>query len=168
MPPDFLTPGTPAPDFEITAFYTKRRFSLKACAGTPVLLAFVGYNTRDQVQALSLAVRERYPGIEQVITANLVDLSYIPSLARRMAENRIVSALKEGIKQIPKEFPPYDYLILLPDWSGKVSRAYRVKDVSQQPALVMVDQDGLILGSYQGESPTQAALDLVAKAIGAS
>ena len=168
MPANFLPAATPAPDFELTAVYTKRRFNLRGCAGTPVLLAFVSYNTRDQVQALSLAVREKYPRLEQVITANLIDLSYVPSLARRMVENMMAGALREAVKQIPKDYPPYDYLILLPDWSGKVSRAYRVKDVSQQPALVMVDRGGLILDSYQGEAPTQAALELVARAIKAS
>lgn len=158
----FLPIGSPAPPFEMTAIHTRRVVSLDSCAGTPLLLVFVSFDSREQVRDISQAVRDAYPEVSQVIVVNVINLLFVPSLARKMAENRMQSAIKQAIKEIPPPYTPAEYLILLPDWKGRLGRAYGISNSGNQVALVMVDRQGCIQGHYQGDKPAQAAIELMA------
>ena len=161
----FLPIGSPAPAFELTAIHTRRVVSLASCAGTPLLLVFISFDTREQVRDISRAVRGAYPDISQVIVANVINLLFVPSLARKMAENRMESAIKQAIKEISAPYTPAEYLILLPDWKGSVARAYHISGSGNQVALVMIDGQGIIQGYYQGEIPDQVAVELISKVL---
>ena len=163
MPSDFYPPGTRAPNFEITAVYTKRKFVFRECLGTPVLLVFFTESTQKQIREASDAVREKYPDPAQLIIANIADLRFVPSLTRRMAEGIMNNAVKAEIKEIPKQYDPAEYILLLPDWSARVAKGYQVEDVDKNVALIMIDADGIIQGSYQGDHPAEGALELIAK-----
>ena len=80
--------------------------SLGNCAGAPLLLVFISFDTREQVRDISQAVRAIYPDISQVIVANVINLLFVPSLAREMAELRMESAIKQAIKVIPTLYTP--------------------------------------------------------------
>jgi hypothetical protein len=166
MTATFLPAGTPAPPFELTAAYTHRKFSPADCLGVPFLLVFISYATREMVRAISQSVRDRYPDADQVVVANLINLDFVPRLARSTAARMIDSELKEAVKQLPAGFHPHDHLILLLDWKGSVFKAYRVGHMNDEVALVMVDTQGLIVGSYQGSDPAGAALALVEAELG--
>jgi len=161
----FLPIGFPAPAFELTAIHTRRVVSLASCAGTPVLLVFISFDTREQVRDISRTVRAAYPDISQVIVVNVINLLFVPSLARKMAENRMESAIKQAIKEISAPYTPAEYLILLPDWKGSVARAYHISGSGNQVALVMIDGQGIIQGYYQGEIPDQVAVELISKVL---
>jgi hypothetical protein len=135
------------------------------CTGTPLLLVFISFDTREQVRDISQAVRAVYPKISQVIVANVINLLFVPSLARKMAENRMESAIKQAIKEIPAPYTPAEYLILLPDWKGSMARAYRISSSGSQLSLVMIDGQGIIRGHYQGDDPAQAAVELIGQVV---
>jgi hypothetical protein len=59
-----------------------------------------------------------------------------------MAEGIMESSYREVAAAIPKGYDPADHLILLPDWSGDVVRAYGVGSVSREIALVLIGPDG--------------------------
>lgn len=158
----FLPIGSPAPDFELTTIHTQRVVSLTSCAGTPLLLVFLSYDTREQVREIAQAVRTAFPNIDQVVVANVINLLFVPSFARKMAENRMDNAIKQAIKEIPPPYTPAEYLILLPDWKGSLARAYRISNTGNQVALVLIDGQGIIQGHYQGDAPAQAAVELIA------
>lgn len=162
MSSKFLPIGSPAPDFKLTAIYTRQVISLTRCAGTPLLLVFLSFETREQVRDISQAVRTAYPDSSQVVVVNVINLLFVPSFARRVAENRMESAIKQAIKEIPPPYSPAEYLILLPDWKGRLARAYGISNSGNQVALVMVNRQGIIQGHYQGEKPAQAAVELIA------
>lgn len=161
----FLPIGSPAPAFELTAIHTRRVVSLASCAGTPLLLVFISFDTREQVRDISQAVRAIYPDNSQVIVVNVINLLFVPSLARKMAENRMESAIKQAIKEIPPPYTPAEYLILLPDWKGSIARAYHISSLGNQVALVVIDGQGIIQGFYQGDAPDQAAVELIRKVL---
>ena len=161
----FLPIGSTVPAFELTAIHTRRVVSLASCAGTPLLLVFISFDTREQVRDISQAVRAAYPDISQVIVANVINLLFVPSLARKMAENRMESAIKQAIKEIPAPYTPAEYLILLPDWKGSVARAYRISGSGNQVAMVIIDGQGNIQGHYQGDAPDQAAVELISQVV---
>jgi hypothetical protein len=161
MATSLLPSGTPAPPFELVAAYTKRKFGLLACQGRPLLLIFISYQTRQLVRDVSLAVRERFPSADQVLVANLINLDFVPGLVRGTAERMMVAELKEAVKQLPPGFNPHDHLILLPDWKGSVFKAYQIGHLGDQVALVLVDSQGMIRGSYRGKDPANAAVALL-------
>lgn len=161
MTANFLPAGLPAPPFELVAAYTRRVFSPAASLGTPVMLVFISYATRHMVQDISLAVRERYPAASQVLVANLINLNFVPGLARSTAKRMMDAELREAVKQLSPGFNPYDHLILLPDWKGSVFKVYRVGRLDDQIALVMIDTKGLVAGSYRGTDPAGTALSLL-------
>jgi hypothetical protein len=66
---------------------------------------------------------------------------------------------------VPKEYNPADYVFLLPDWNGSVTKAFRVKHTDKNAAIVVVDPAGRVTGSYQGPQPGPAALSLVRQAL---
>lgn len=156
-----LPTGTPAPPFELTAAYTRRKFNPSSSLGTPVLLVFISYTTRHLVREVSQVVRERFPSASQLLVANLINLDFVPGLARRTAGRMIETELKEAAKGLPPGFNPHDHLILLPDWKGSVFKAYRIGRLSAEVALVLIDSQGLIAGSYQGNDPAGALVSLL-------
>lgn len=75
------------------------------------------------------------------------------------------SAYERAIREeLPPEADPAEYVIICPDWGGLVSRKYHARKTGRAAAIVVVDEDSNIAGSYQGERPVEAVLGmLVAK-----
>ena len=161
MSSDFLPAGTPAPPFELTAVLTYRKFGPSAGLGIPLLLVFISYSTRQAVRTIMQAVRERFPSASQVLVACLINLNFVPGLARSTATRMMEGELKEVVRHLPPGFDPHDHLILLPDWKGSVFKAYRVGHLDGEVALVMVDAQGLVASSYLGSDPARATLALL-------
>lgn len=157
----FLPPGAPAPAFRATAVGSERVFSTRDHQGAPILLIFLDANTSRAVRDVVRGIRLEYPDPTTVMVANVIDLRIVPRLLRGTVKGMMKSALKEARREIPAGFNPDDHLILLPDWSGQISDAYRVPSVSRQVALVNIDGNGRVHGFYQGPNPQQAALDLI-------
>jgi len=156
-----IAAGQPAPPFKLKAVASGRLFQPADYLGRPVLLLFVDHNTGRAAQEIVVGVRRRYPDFARLAIALIVDARVVPRLIRGVAESMMAAGYREAAAQIPADHDPADHLILLPDWSGDVVRAYRVGDVSKEIALVLVGADGLVAATYHGPSPTQAALELV-------
>lgn len=166
MAVSFLATGTPAPPFELQAVTTRRMFSPAACWGTLLPLVLISYSTRAMVREILQAVREREPGAGQVLVANQINLDFVSRLARGIASRWMDSELKQAARQLEEEYNPHDHQILLQDWKGTVNKIYRIVRIDEQQALVLVDGEGLIVGSYRGADPTGAAVAQVAVATG--
>ena len=72
------------------------------------------------------------------------------------------NAYEDACKQIPEGQEPSDHIIILPDWSGKVFKAYKVPNTSRHPALALINEQQIIQGTYTGDQPIKAALKLIA------
>lgn len=161
----FLPPGTPAPPFTLTAVASERQVRLAERSGTPLLLVFVDRHSRDAAPELVKGIRLRYDDHRALPVANVLDLQVVPRLLRGTVKGMMTAALQQARTQIPEPYDPDDHLILLPDWKGEVHQAYRVPDVSEQPALVMIDGHGRIHSNYHGRQPLGAALAAVAQVL---
>lgn len=53
---------------------------------------------------------------------------------------------------------PADYLIILPDWDGWVSREYGARNTGRAAALAVLDEGSNFILSYQGERLVEAVL----------
>lgn len=156
----FLPEGTAAPPFSLRAVPTKRKVSMPLGNGTPAMMLFVGAQTATGMESVVRDVRLRYPDPSQLMIINVVDLRGVPKLLRGTAETIMRAAYDKAAEQIPDGHDPAEHLILLPDWKGKLFKAYGVPDVNKHLALVMVDESSTIRGHYHGPDIGQAAVKL--------
>ncbi|MCS6842938.1 MAG: hypothetical protein NZ528_01240 [Caldilineales bacterium] len=141
-----------------------REVSPKDCAGYVLGLIFHGRETADAVTAVQRAVRTAHPD-PSVTLASVVDLSAVPRLLRAAARPILEQIYDQAAQQIPKGLDPADYVFLLPDWDGSVTRAFGVRNQDKMAAIVVIDRQGIVVGAYQGPEPGQAALALVEQAL---
>ncbi len=158
----FLPENTPAPHFSAKAQVSHRPIDLSAAAGE-LLLIFHSYQTAPVAARITRAVRELYPGPEQVLVASVADMRVVPRLLRGTARGIIKNAYREASKQVPAGQDPADHIIILADWNGALFKAYQVPPTGRQVALVLVDEARAIAGNYVGAQPEQAALALLAR-----
>ena len=59
---------------------------------------------------------------------------------------------------MPPDSDPSEYVIILPDWNGRVSRAYGARNTGRAAAIVVVDEASNVALSYRGERPVEAVL----------
>jgi len=151
-----------APLFSLSAVSSGRVFRLIDYRGRPVLLLFVDHNTGRSTREVVIAVRRRYPNFTALPIAIVVDLRIVPRLLRKTAERIMETAYRSAADDVPAGFDPSEHLILLPDWTGEIATAYHAGDVSRYMHLVAVAPDGMIHDTYQGSSPAQQAVNMLA------
>lgn len=161
----FFSAGQPAPDFELTAIKSGREISRKNSAGMVLGLVFHGRETVQAVVEINTAVRPLYPEPKPVVLVSVLDLSIVPRLLQRAVKPMLEQAYDQAARQIPAGYDPRDYVFLLPDWNGSVTKAFGVGHTDKTAALVVIDPAGRVAGSYQGPQPGPAALDLVRRAL---
>lgn len=161
-----LAPGHPAPAFSLTAVGSGRAFRPADHAGRPLLLLFVDHHTGRASQSIVETVRRRYPDHQQLTIAVVVDAHIVPRLLRGVAEGIMEGAYREVSAAMPDGYDAADHLILLPDWSGDVVRAYGVGSVSREIALVLIGPEGQVQAHYHGPNPAARALAMVQTLMG--
>ncbi len=156
-----ITVGAPAPAFSLTALGSNRPISLDICRGTPLLLIFHDQNTVDAVQAAQMAVRTRYPEAAQLLVPSVVNMSAVPVFLRSVAEQVMKGVYTKAADAMPPGLDVADYVIILLDWDGKVSKRYNASKISASPVLTLIDGEGIVRGVYQGSDVTDAALGML-------
>lgn len=156
-----IAAGELAPEFGATAVFSQRPFSVQAWRGQPILFLFVDYRTASQTQDIAQALRRIYPQHTTVLLVIVVDLHGVPRLMRGVAQAAMETALGNAARQIPEGYDPADQLMVLPDWDGKLCRAYGVQEVGREMAFVLVDGNGRVHATYQGLQGRERALTMV-------
>lgn len=150
-----------APDFELSAVVSGRKISRAACAGRPLLLLFHDQDGLSMVKSLQEAVRSRWPHSDQVLVASVVNMQSIPSFLRSVAEKMMGLVFRDAARQIPAGFDPTDYVLILPDRSGRVSIALGIFDGGKSPCGVVLDAQWQICARISGgDLPAQALVAL--------
>ncbi len=132
---------------------------LRERAGRKVVLVFHLQGTAPTARGINHAVRERFPDPEDVLIASVIDLSIVPPLYWMTVGLVLGSAYEQATRELPPNVDPADYLVILPDWGGRVSRGYGVRNTGRAAAIVVVDEGSNITLSYQGERPVEAVLE---------
>lgn len=159
-----MTPVS-APPIEIRAIGSDRTFRLSDYSGRPVLLLFVDYNTARSTRDVVVSLRRRYSDFDRLAIAVVVDLHIIPKPLRGTAKRIMETAYHGAADEIPAGFNPADHLILLPDWSGDILRAYGIDDVSHQIHMILISPNGTINTSYQGNDLSKKAIEFIEQLI---
>ena len=153
--------GERAPDFRLLAAGSGRRFSLEGSAGRPRVLIFHLQGTAPTAREINRAVRARYPSPDEATVASVIDLSIVPPVYWMTVALVLNQAYERAAMELPPGVDPADYVILLPDWGGFVSRAYGVRRTNRAAAIVIVDAASNVSGFYQGERPVEAVLEML-------
>jgi hypothetical protein len=110
-------------------------------------------------------VRERYPSSEEVVVASVVDLSPVPPLYCITASMMIGQAYEKAAREVAREgfsgVDPAEYVLILQDWGGLISRRFGVQGVGREAAVVVIDESAEVAGFYQGREPVEAVLRML-------
>lgn len=155
-------PEIKTPTVTLTAISTGRKVTLNKI-GAPALLIFHGRNTAEASKKINGPVRDRYPKASSLLIATIVDLHSTPRLLRGVVEAFIRDAVEEGIKELPKGWNARDYLLLFPDWDGRLTKSFGIKDPEKVVGLVVLDSQAKVVGIYQGKDLVNQALALLDK-----
>ena len=154
-----LDTGDRAPDFDLLAAGSGRRVRLRDLAGRKAVLVFHLQGTAPTARGINRAVRDRFPDHEEVLIASVIDRYVVPSLYWMTVGLFLASAYEQAAGDLPPNVDPADYLVILPDCGGRVSRDYGVRNTGRAAAIVVVDEDSNLILSYQGERPVEAVLE---------
>jgi hypothetical protein len=154
----FLPAGVPAPSFSLTAVASGRRIDNATCVGKALVLVFHDQTTLDAPRDVNTALRETYD-IDRVIIASCVDLSAAPRFLHGLIKRFMRQAYQRGAAYVPADQDPADYVLILPDWEGAVSRAFRIPRGGA--AVVVVDPAGRFAGGAHRSGLGSAARQLV-------
>jgi hypothetical protein len=133
--------------------------------GKPALLLFHTPETAEDAAKVNTAIRSQnqYQSCDSLVIANIVDLHAVPKLFRGFAEKAMKESYEKAALTLPAGAKPEDYVLILPDWDGSVTKAFGLKDTHATAALVVMDACGGLIGSYHGNDGVSNALELLKK-----
>ena len=148
----------------IKAAGSGRQVTLNAI-GKRSMLLFHTADTSEDAERINKAVRavDEYQACTSITIANVVDLHSVPMLFRSFAEKSMRDSFDKASKSIPQGQDPQDYVIILPDWDGKTTKGFGLGDTSKVVGLAVLDEQGGVVGTYQGNEPERHALELLQK-----
>ncbi|MEI8084093.1 MAG: hypothetical protein WCI74_19820 [Actinomycetes bacterium] len=134
--------------------------------GETTVLLFHSSDTAEAAQDVNKAVRAdpKYQDSAAVLVASVVDLSSVPRLVRKVAERAIRGAYDKAAKALPAGVSPEQYIVILPDWDGSVTKSFGLSNTGKTAALVVLNPQGTVIGSYQGADPKSAVMEFLAQA----
>ncbi|MER2600574.1 MAG: hypothetical protein ABTQ73_13735 [Caldilineales bacterium] len=163
---EFYPAGGPAPAYTLTAVKSGRTVGNLASKGQVVVLIFHGRETVQAAIEVNTAVRPDFPDPKDVLLASVLDLSIVPRLLQGAVKPMLEQAYAQAAQQIPPGYAAADFVFLLADWKGEVTKAFKIKDTGKQAGVVVIDAAGRVTGSYQGPNLGAATLALVRAAAG--
>ena len=129
--------------------------------GRRVVLVFHLQGTARTARLISRAVGARHPDPQEVLVASVIDLSIIPPVYWISVSLILNQAYDGATEELPPGMDPSEYVIILPDWNGRVSSAYGARNTGRAAVIVVVDEDSNVALSYQGERPVEAVLGVL-------
>ena len=163
-----VTVGAAAPAFELTALGSNRIVSLETCPGTALLLAFHDQNSVAAVQTMQETVRARYSDAATLLIPSVVNMSAVPVFLRSLAEQVMKGTYAKAAEAMPPGLDVADYVVILLDWDGKVSKCYAAHKIATNPLLTLIDSQGIVRGVHQGGDLARAALEMLAGVVSPS
>lgn len=147
----------------LTAAGSRRTLDLRQLPA-PTLLLFHDQHGAETATAINLAVRKKLSSAAQILIGSVPDLSGVPRLLRGVAQAAMDKGYQDGAKKMSAGFDPADYILILPDWDGSVTKSTGFVNLGALPGMVLVGQTGQVLGKYQGADPALRVMDLLVQA----
>lgn len=133
--------------------------------GVPIVLIYHSRDTAEVARAINNALRDDHPDASELLIASIVDMHVVPKLLRSVTEGVIKSAYKDAASELDEGQVPEDYIIILVDWNGKMTEGAGFSDTNREVGLIVLDAEGGLVDSYQGDEPVKVARQLAKQAI---
>lgn len=126
--------------------------------GKPAVLLFHTQETAEEAAAVNAAIRAQsaYQSCDLLLIANIVNLQSIPKLFRGFAEKAMKESYEKAASSLADGMKPEDYVFILPDWDGNMTKSFGLKDTNKSAGIAVLDAYGNIIGTYQGVKLEQA------------
>ena len=157
----FYPANQPAPDISLEAVVSGRTINPSQPDARYLILVFQSQHTARALAGIQDAVRERFPSANDVRIASVVDLRPAPRMFRGMVKSALKQAYDGAARQLPEGWSASDYVVILPDWKGTFFKAFGLQDADEQAAVVVIDAQGIVLGSRQGDDLGPFAVSLL-------
>jgi len=135
--------------------------SLAGCAGRYLVLVFHAQNAALAVERMNRRVREVYPSADEVVVASVADLGLVPPPFLPMAQMALESSYRGAARRLPPGTDPEEYVVILGDTTGRVTRLYGAVSSYLSPIAVVVGPDGVVRGRALGPDLAGAVLELL-------
>ncbi|TAK54984.1 MAG: hypothetical protein EPO22_14995 [Dehalococcoidia bacterium] len=160
-----MTTEGPAPAVTLKAIGHGRQLTFNAL-GTPAVVMCVARESSDQPQAVVDVVREKWRDAAKVMIVNVADGRAFPKLIHKVAEQIMKSSYNDAVAGLEPGMKPEDYVLIAPDWDGKLLKPLGFEDVSKQMGVAVIDGSGNLVGTYQGDDAPGQTVVMVEKALG--
>lgn len=147
--------GEPAPATRLLSIGSGREIELRERGGVPLVLVFHLHGTASAAESVNRAVR----GGGEVTVASVVDLSLVPTLYWGTVWIVLRQAYEKTAAELPPGVDPEEYVMILPDWGGRITRSFGLRDTGLVAAVAMIDGDGWVSGVHQGEGLAELVLE---------
>lgn len=154
-----------APSFFLTAIGAARVIGGPPGRITPLCLLFHGGAGAETAFQINASLRAIYPRVEQLQIASVVNLKHTPSYMRSAYEFDLSLIYQKTAQEIPLFCSPNDYVLILPDWEGKVTQAFAMDNRAYDIGLAVIVPPWQLFGTYIGAEPQKAAIDMVGAAV---
>jgi hypothetical protein len=159
-----LTSENKIPSVTLTAIGNNTPIDLQAI-GKPTVLIFCTRETAGISEDICHKIDSKYQLISEVFVASVVNLEVVPWPFRFIAESAMRNVYHDLIARLPERLTDKDYIYILPDWDGSVTKAVDMPGVNRTAGIVVLDAAGTIVGTYQGDNPEEALLELLEQAV---
>lgn len=158
-----LRAGDHAPALRSLSIGSGREVDLRERDGVPLVLVFHLQGTASAAERVNRAVRGRYT-VGEVTVASVIDLSLVPTLYWGTVWIMLRQAYESTVSELPGGADPEEYVVILPDWGGCVTRAFGLSETGHVAGVAVVGGDGRVSGVRQGGDPGEMALALLKSA----
>jgi hypothetical protein len=152
------------PDVTLKAIGSGREVALRGI-GKPAVLLFHTQETADEAAKVNAAIRavKACQTPKQLFIANVVDLHAVPKLFRSFAENAMKDSYKQAAETLPAEANPAEYVLILPDWDGSLTKSAGMSDVDKTAGVIVLDDGGHVVETYQDDDAVNVTLGFLKK-----
>lgn len=150
-----LAAGDTCPAFKTTAAVTDREVSPQALAGRRAVLVLHGPRTSEAPKLVGKAVRAVHKSADEVVVANVVNLKSMAGLWKKVADAQVKATYEKMAGKLGDDAP--DYVVICTDYENAVATAFGFADTNQKAAVVVLEDDGTVIGSTdEGDLAEQA------------
>lgn len=128
--------------------------------GCPTLVLLVDQNNYQSAIDFNYGIRRLVPEAHNLMVINIVDLRPVPKLLRSMARKFLRSGFDQGAAALPDEYDPWDYIIILPDWNGKIYSALQM-DGFKKTVLIALHPHGNLFRLVESTDPLGKARQIL-------
>jgi hypothetical protein len=157
--------GATAPDITEPAFGTRLVPDRAWVAGRPLLVLFHSRDNQDEARGVIQVVRNQWRDAQTLVTVNLVDLGMFPWLLRKLVNFDLQKAFDAEVANLPGDLDPESHIVIVPDFDGKMTKAWGVSESAKVVAGVVVDAEGRICARARGADVAPVVMRALSEAL---